>query len=135
MQGFSFAASRFVLTAVGHIQRLSSCGTGLVQRFRKCGSLIRGWSGLHGLRYSFVCNGPSPLHRLKCLAVWLDGDRFPVPQRSGSGGFPARGQHSSRNAGHSLIGLYSLSAEFGCVPAHSQTVDLGLAAQSMGLNK
>jgi hypothetical protein len=33
MQAFSFAASGFVLTAGAHIQRLSTCGTGLVQLF------------------------------------------------------------------------------------------------------
>ena len=116
MQGSSLAASRFVLTAVGHIQRLSACGTG----FRKCGSFVRGWSGLHGLRHPLVCKWPITATSIQVLSRLAGRDRFPVTQHAGSGGFPARGRHFSRNAGHCLIGLYSLSPEFGCVPAHSQ---------------
>jgi hypothetical protein len=37
----------------------------------------------------WFCNGPSPLHRFKCTAGWLDGDRVPLPKHSGSGRFPA----------------------------------------------
>jgi hypothetical protein len=157
MQAFSFAASGFVLTAVGHIQRLSSCGTGLVQRFRKCGSFVRGCSGLHGLRHSLVCNGPSPLYRFKCLAVWLDGDRFPVPQHTGSGRSPACGRHSRDDHRHRFEfalcdrSFYALVLpEFRSQPYGSLTVchrnlvaylhipvtvDLGLEAQSMALDK
>ncbi len=137
MQGSSLAASRFVLTAVGHIQRLSACGTG----FRKCGSFVRGWSGLHGLRHPLVCKWPITATSIQVLGRLAGRDRFPVTQHAGSGGFPglrgdtgmiiAIGLRSlyaievatrtlSRNAGHCLIGLYSLSPEFGCVPAHSQ---------------
>lgn len=157
MQAFSFAASRFVLTTVGHIQRLSFWGTGLVQRFRKCGSFLRGWSGLHGLRHSLVCNGPSALYRFMCLAVWLDGDRFPVPRHSGSGRFPACGRHSRNDHRHRFEFASRDRSSYALVLSECRSqpyrslrvchrnlvaflhipisVDLGLGAQSMGLDK
>jgi hypothetical protein len=154
MQAFSFAASGFVLAAIGHIQRLSSCGTGLVQGFRKCGFFLRGRSGLHGLRHSFVCNGPSPRYRFKCLAVRLDGA---VPQHTESGRFPACGRHSRDDHRHRFeITLCARSCyalvlpECRSQPYQSLTVchqnlvaflhipmamDLRLEAQSMGLDE
>ena len=131
MQGSSVAASRFVLTAVGHIQRLSACGTG----FRKCGSFVRGWSGLHGLRHPLVCKWPITATSIQVLSRLAGRDRFPVTQHAGSGGFPARGRHFSG------MPVTALSVSTVChrnlvaylrIP---KTVDLGLAPQSMGLNK